>query len=152
RFTWPANVDVRREIAEVVPLYAGIETLKDSGDNVQYGGRHLSIERGRFTAVEPPADRILSGMFEVTTRRGKQFNSMVYAQVDPLHGAERDHVLMSHRDAERLGLRDDDDIVLRSAVGELRGRVRRVKLPAGSLQVHWPEGNALFGTGPEHRE
>jgi predicted molibdopterin-dependent oxidoreductase YjgC len=152
RFEWDTNLDLRREIAEVVPLYAGIETLTRSGDNVQYGGRHLHVERGRFSVVHPPADRVPPGMFEVTTRRGKQFNSMLYAATDPLNGAERDHVLMSHRDAERLELHDDERIVLRSADGEMRGRVRRVKLPPGTLQVHWPEGNSLFGSGPEHRE
>jgi len=160
RFGWPSNVDLRREIADVVPLYAGIENLAKSGDNVQYGGRHLAPNgafptangRARFTAVRSPERRVAPGMFEVTTRRGKQFNSMLYAATDPLNGAERDHVLMSHRDAERLGLHDDDPIVLRSPEGEMRGRVRRVKLPPGTLQVHWPEGNALLASGPDHRE
>lgn len=160
RFRWASNEALRREIAEVVPLYAGIETLRSSGDNVQYGGRHLApgghfptpSGRGRFTPVRPPVDRVPPGMFEVSTRRGKQFNSMVYAAADPLNGAERDHVLVSHRDAMALGLEDDDPIVLRSEAGEYRGRVRRVKLPPGTLQVHWPEGNVLLPSGPEHRE
>jgi len=30
--------------------------------------------------------------------------------------------------------------------------VRREKLPAGSIQVHWPEGNVLIPAGPDHRE
>jgi molybdopterin-dependent oxidoreductase alpha subunit len=160
RFSWATNQELRREIAEVVPSYAGIESLSEPGDNVQYGGRHLApggafptpSGRGRFSAVRPPADRLPAGMFEVSTRRGKQFNSMVYADKDPLNGAERDHVLVSHRDAKALGLEDDDRIVLRSSAGEYRGRVRRVKLPAGTLQVHWPEGNVLLPSGPEHRE
>ncbi|MEO6349157.1 MAG: hypothetical protein ABIP53_00730, partial [Candidatus Limnocylindrales bacterium] len=42
--------------------------------------------------------------------------------------------------------------VLRSDTGELRGRVRRERMPAGSIQVHWPEGNVLIAGGPEHRE
>ncbi|MCU1380248.1 MAG: Oxidoreductase alpha (molybdopterin) subunit, partial [Acidimicrobiales bacterium] len=160
RFAWATNEALRREIAEIVPLYAGIETLHESGDNVQYGGRHLAAGgvfptpsgRGRFMPVRPPADRVPPGMFEVSTRRGKQFNSMVYATTDPLNGAERDHVLVGHRDAQALGLGDDDPIVLRSVAGEYRGRVRRVKLPTGTLQVHWPEGNVLLPSGPEHRE
>ena len=160
RFAWPSNQALRAEIAEVVPLYAGIEALGASGDNVQYGGRHLAAGgafptasgRGRFSAVEPPADRVPEGMFEVSTRRGKQFNSMVYAAADPLNGAERDHVLVSHRDAMALGLEDDDPVVLRSETGTYRCRVRRVKLPPGTLQVHWPEGNVLLPSGPEHRE
>jgi molybdopterin-dependent oxidoreductase alpha subunit len=160
RFAWPSNQSLRAEIAEVVPLYAGIEALAASGDQVQYGGRHLApggafptpSGRGRFTAVRPPVDRLPAGMFEVSTRRGKQFNSMVYADTDPLNGAERDHVLVSHRDAMALGLEDDDAVVLRSEAGAYRGRVRRVKLPPGTLQVHWPEGNVLLPSGPEHRE
>ncbi|MCU1378387.1 MAG: molybdopterin-dependent oxidoreductase alpha subunit, partial [Acidimicrobiales bacterium] len=36
RFAWPTNQALRQEIAEVVPLYAGIETLAASGDQVQY--------------------------------------------------------------------------------------------------------------------
>jgi len=61
-------------------------------------------------------------------------------------------VFVSHRDAMRLGLSDGDAIVLRSEAGSFRGRVRREKLPPGSLQVHWPEGNVLIPMGPEHRE
>jgi len=41
---------------------------------------------------------------------------------------------------------------LRSSVGEYRGRVRTSRLPARTLQVHWPEGNVLIPGGPEHRE
>jgi anaerobic selenocysteine-containing dehydrogenase len=152
KFRWPSNQALRAEIAEVVPLYKGIETLRESGDNVQYGGRHLTIERGHFTPVQPPANRIPDGMFEVTTRRGKQFNSMVYAATDPLNGAERDHILVSHRDAMALGLEDGDTIVLKSTTGELRGRVLRTKLPPQTIQVHWPEGNVLLPSGPEFRE
>jgi len=152
RFRWPTNQALRAEIADVVPLYRGIETLTEAGDNVQYGGRHLAIERARFSVVESPANRIPDGMFEVTTRRGKQFNSMVYAAADPLNGAERDHILVSHRDAMALGLEDDDPIVLKSTTGELRGRAKRTKLPPQTIQVHWPEGNALLAAGPDHRE
>jgi hypothetical protein len=52
----------------------------------------------------------------------------------------------------RLGLEDGDEFVLLGAGGSLRGRVGRERLPAGSLQVHWPEGNVLIESGAEHRE
>jgi molybdopterin-dependent oxidoreductase alpha subunit len=151
RFAWATNQALRAEIAEVVPLYRGIETLEASGDNVQYGGRHLAVTNARFSVVEP-GHTVDEGLFEVSTRRGKQFNSMVYAEKDPLNGAERDHILVSHRDAVHLGLADGDRILLRSTTGELRGRVLRTKLPTRTLQVHWPEGNVLLPSGPEHRE
>jgi hypothetical protein len=41
---------------------------------------------------------------------------------------------------------------LRSATGVLDGHLKVTRLPAGSVQVHWPEGNALVAAGPEHRE
>ena len=151
-FDWPDGDALRREIADVVPLYAGIETLRKTGDAVQYGGRHLAIDGAVFSVVDVEPPRLGPGQFEVTTRRGKQFNSMVHGDVDPLNGASRDEILLSHRDVQRLGLREGDAIVLRSPTGSLRGRVRGEKLPPGSIQVHWPEGNVLIESGPEHRE
>jgi molybdopterin-dependent oxidoreductase alpha subunit len=159
-FDWADGDAVRQEIADVVPLYAGIERLRESGDEVQYGGRHLApggefptpSGRGRFTAVRPPDTDLPPGRFFVSTRRGKQFNSMVQADVDPLNGATRDDVLIDRDDAAELGLADGDAIVLRSPAGTYRGRVRTARLAARSLQVHWPEGNVLIESGPEHRE
>ena len=151
-FSWPTGTELREEIARVVPLYEGIETLQKTGDAVQYGGRHLSITNAAFSAVDVEPPRLGPDEFEVTTRRGKQFNSMVQGSVDPLNGAHRDEILMSHKDANRLGLANGDAVLLKSSTGTLRGRVRREKLPAGSLQVHWPEGNVLIESGPDHRE
>jgi anaerobic selenocysteine-containing dehydrogenase len=77
---------------------------------------------------------------------------MVQADVDPLNGASRDDVLMDRDDAAELGLAEGDAVVLRSAAGTYRGRVRLARLAARSLQVHWPEGNVLIESGPDHRE
>jgi predicted molibdopterin-dependent oxidoreductase YjgC len=159
-FAWRDGAALRQEIADVVPLYAGIERLAESGDQVQYGGRHLVPEghfptpsgRGRFSPVRPPATELPPGQFLVSTRRGRQFNSMVHGDVDPLNGATRDDVLMDEDDARSLGLAEGDPIVLRSAVGSYPGRVRLARVARQSLQVHWPEGNVLIESGPEHRE
>jgi molybdopterin-dependent oxidoreductase alpha subunit len=150
------NADcIRHEIAAAVPAYAGIQNLKSTGDHVQYGGARLyeggkfgtSDGRARFGAVrfprtEPGADR-----FRLSTRRGKQFNSMVHAERDPLNGASRDAVLISAEDARRLGLVDGDPVHLRSPWGEFHGRAMIVVIRSGNLQVHWPEGNALLPHG-----
>jgi molybdopterin-dependent oxidoreductase alpha subunit len=157
-FSWPTNQALRAEIAAVVPLYAGIERLERTGDAVQWGGRHLCTEpgwRGRFSVVEPPPDPLAGApadAFVVATRRGKQFNTMVQADRDPLTGAGRDAVLVDAADADRLGLADGDRVVLRSDAGELRGRILRTRLPVRTLQVHWPEGNALISGDPADRE
>jgi molybdopterin-dependent oxidoreductase alpha subunit len=159
-FSWPTNRDLRVEIARVVPAYAGIEDLADTGDAVQWGGRHLCAGgefptpdgKGRFTVVEPGDDDVPGGMFVVSTRRGKQFNSMVQAEVDPLTGAGRDAVFMDPADAEGLGVAAGDRVRLKSATGEYEGTVTPVRLPSRTLQVHWPEGNVLIAAGPGHRE
>ncbi len=110
-FRWATNQDLREEIARVVPAYAGIEALAATGDQVQWGGRHLCADgdfplpdgRGRFTALEPGGVELPDGAFTVATRRGKQFNSMVHAAVDPLTGAARDAVYIDEADARALG-------------------------------------------------
>jgi molybdopterin-dependent oxidoreductase alpha subunit len=159
-FSWPTNRDLRAEIARVVPFYAGIETLADTGDAVQWGGRHLCVDgafptpdgRARFSALRPPEADVPPGSFVLSTRRGKQFNSMVHGAVDPLTGAGRDAVLIDPADAAELGVAAGDRVRLRSATGSYEGTVTLARLPTRTLQVHWPEGNVLIAAGAAHRE
>jgi anaerobic selenocysteine-containing dehydrogenase len=88
-----------------------------------------------------------NGSFVLATRRGKQFNSMVQARRDPLTGAERDHVFIAPADAARLGLAQDDALVLRNACGSFRGRAFLAEVAPGTLQGHWPEVNVLIPSG-----
>jgi anaerobic selenocysteine-containing dehydrogenase len=85
--------------------------------------------------------------FFVTTRRGKQFNSLIYGEVDPLTGAPRDAVFMNPDDAARLHLRNSDRVTLASQCGRMEGRVFLAPIARGNLQVHWPEGNTLIPRG-----
>ena len=85
------------------------------------------------------------GRFALSTRRGKQFNSIVQERRDALTGAGRDSVLISAEDATQLGLSDGAPVLLRSDHGELEARLLVVDIASGSLQVHWPEGNVLIG-------
>ncbi|WP_334142997.1 FdhF/YdeP family oxidoreductase [Rhabdothermincola sp.] len=159
-FRWPTNQALRAEIASVVPAYAGIERLSRTGDQVQWGGRHLCAGgvfptpsgRGRFTPLEPAVVDLPEGAFVVSTRRGRQFNSMVFSEVDPLTGAGRDAVYIDAADAAVLGLREGDRVVLTSDVGEMPGTLVFARLPTRTLQVHWPEGNVLIPGSASHRE
>jgi len=144
--------EIRRDIARAVPFYDGIQHLRHAGDAIQWGGPRL-CERGqfghadgraRFHDVKPPELEIPEGQFHLSTRRGKQFNSMVQKERDPLTGGLRDHVFMAAADAERLGLAEGDAITLRSAVGQLAGRVRIAAMKERNLQVFWPEANPLI--------
>ncbi len=90
---------------------------------------------------EPVAD---DGRLALSTRRGKQFNSMVQQARDPLTGAGREAVLISAADAERLGIADGGAVMVRSDFGELAGTALVVPIAAGNVQVHWPEANVLI--------
>ena len=94
--------------------------------------------------MQPPEAGIPEGRFHLSTRRGKQFNSMVQAARDPLTGGRRDHVFMAPADARRLGLAEGDPVTLRSDVGAFRGRCRIADMRERNLQVFWPEANPLI--------
>jgi molybdopterin-dependent oxidoreductase alpha subunit len=144
---------IRAEIARTVPRYEPIAGLRAAGDSFQCGGPHLPVGtdfptasgRARFVAVAVPDPVPSDGRFAVSTRRGKQFNSMVQERSDALTGAAREAVLIAPADAERLGVGDGDPVLLRSDHGELSCTVLTAPLAPGNLQVHWPEGNVLIG-------
>ena len=147
---------IRAEIADVVPAYAGIEHLDRLGDSVQWGGPRLGTGgrfatpdgRAHFTVVRPVADEAPGqGAFVLSTRRGKQFNSMVYAATDPLTGAVRDAVLLHEADARTIGVAHGARVSIRSEHGEMAARVHVAPIRRGNVQVFFPEGNVLLPVG-----
>jgi molybdopterin-dependent oxidoreductase alpha subunit len=146
---------VREEIARVVPTYAGVDRLQKLGDQVQWGGTRLCADgvfptddgRARFSAVAPAPGERGPGRFVLSTRRGKQFNSMVYAEVDPLTGAKRDALFLGAKDAEALGVEEGSAVLVRSEHGELHARVHVAPIRPGNVQVFFPEGNVLLPRG-----
>ncbi len=143
---------LREEIARVVPFYEGVQHLRKTGDAFQYGGRHLCADgkfplaegRARFSAPALPAAAPDDDTFHLSTRRGKQFNTLIYAEVDPLNGAPRDAVLMNGEDAAALYLIHGDRVALTNALGRYDATVFIAPIARGSVQVHWPEGNHLL--------
>jgi molybdopterin-dependent oxidoreductase alpha subunit len=165
---------LREEIVRVVPFYDGIQHLRKTGDAIQYGGPHLcagwkfptadgkahfrtvplpltsslSPSDGEKVAFRPGEGKNVSPMdFIVSTRRGKQFNSLVYAEIDPINGASRDAVLMNPEDAAELHLINNDRVMLVNGIGRYEGRVFLVAMARGNLQIHWPEGNVIIRRG-----
>ncbi len=146
---------IRSEIARAFPTYDGIQNLRAKGDAFQWGGPRLCEDgrfdtadgRAHFTPVRPPDVDLPPGKFVLSTRRGKQFNSMVQAEVDPLLGARRTDILMSAEDAAALGVREGDPVVVANHVGSMEGRCKVVPLRPGNVQAYWPEANAIIRRG-----
>lgn len=163
---------IRAEIARVVPFYAGCEMLTRTGDAIQWGGERLCDGgvfatpdgKAHFRTVELPIfdfrlpietgttqahrkSQIENRRFHVSTRRGKQFNTLIYDEVDPLTGAPRDAVFMAYEDAAGLRLARGDRVALVNRTGRFEGTVFPAPLARGCLQVHWPEGNVLLARG-----
>jgi len=153
--TFDSGQAIRDEIARVVPSYAGIETLRAIGDSVQWGGARLCAGgtfdtpdgKAHFTPVEPVEVLVPEGHFRLSTRRGKQFNTMVHQAVDPLTGAARDALFIAPIDAASIGVDDGDRVVVRSPAGEMTARVHLADLQPGNVQVFFPEGNVLIAGG-----
>jgi molybdopterin-dependent oxidoreductase alpha subunit len=146
---------IRNEIARVVPFYDGIQHLSKQGDQFQWGGELLAKDgafgfpdgKARFAPLTPPWLPIPDGWFRLSSRRGKQFNSMVFGERDMMIGEERDAVVLAEKEMERLGLTDGDPVLLRSKTGEFRGRAIGGAIQPGTVMMTWPEANALLPRG-----
>jgi molybdopterin-dependent oxidoreductase alpha subunit len=146
---------IRQEIARVIPAYRGIEKLARGGDAFQWGGPRLCEGgvfplpggRARFQAPVVPATVLGADEFRLSTRRGKQFNSMIQQEVDGLTGAARDHVLMNPDDIRRRGWAPQQRVRLISSRGSFVGRLFPAPITPGNLQMHWPEANVLIPAG-----
>jgi molybdopterin-dependent oxidoreductase alpha subunit len=144
--------EIREEISRVIPSYAGIEKLQKKGDQIQWGGERL-CEQGKFntpdgkahfTALVPLQREIPNGWFQLLSRRGKQFNSIVFSDRDILSGASRNEVIMSSVDMDHIGVKQGDLVTIRSSTGELFANVRSGPVYQGTVVMQYPEANALI--------
>jgi anaerobic selenocysteine-containing dehydrogenase len=84
----------------------------------------------------------------MTVRAEGQFNTVVYEDTDIYRGQDRRNViLMSREDVERLGLRPDQRVTVRSEVGSLSNILVRIfDIRAGNALMYFPEANVLAPT------
>lgn len=146
---------IREEIAKAAPNYDGIQHLKKKGDVFQWGGAWLCEDgvcptpdgKGNLIPVEIPELRKPAGHFYVTTRRGKQFNSMIYGETDPFNDADRYDVLINENDAKELDISNGEAIVVYNKLGSFTGHAKFAPIKTGNIGLHWPEGNVLIEKG-----
>jgi molybdopterin-dependent oxidoreductase alpha subunit len=152
-FAWQSAADVRREMERVMPLYAGIGELKQEGQWVQWGGARLGQNgfpnmpdgRATFSRVAIPMPSLPTGKLMLTTRRGKQFNSITYGAKDPITGAARRDVVWFHaEDLRALGVREGERVLIRSELGNMEATARVGPCRRRHAQAFWPEANAVI--------
>ncbi|WP_018924289.1 FdhF/YdeP family oxidoreductase [Salsuginibacillus kocurii] len=147
--------EIRDEIAVANTNYDGIQHLKEKGDVFQWGGAWLCEDgvcptpdgKGNLLSIDIPENRRTEGQFFVTSRRGKQFNSMLYSDKDPFNNADRYAVVMSAEDAEKLNIKEHEAIVAYNQFGIYQGTAQFEDISSGNIAVYWPEGNVLLPKG-----
>jgi predicted molibdopterin-dependent oxidoreductase YjgC len=149
-----SSQQIRDEISRVIPLYAGIERLSKEGDNFQWGGPTLFADgkfatfdgKAHFSAPIPKERRPPEGKFYLSTRRAKQFNSMVQRAFDPLTGALRNEVLISQEDAVRLGIKNGESIRLVPVSEVILDGRRLTKSSQATSKSTGPKATACYFT------
>ena len=153
---------IRQAIARIVPGFEALERIDQTRQEFQIAGRTFHEPnfptpsgKARFHAVEIPPRAASAGELTLMTLRSEgQFNTVVYEEEDLYRGQERrDVILMNAGDMERLGLRADQPVVVRSAIGELRVLARPLDIRAGNAAMYYPEANVLVprDADPESR-
>ena len=147
--------EIRNEIAIANRNYEGIQHLKERGDVFQWGGAWLceggicpTVDgKGNLLTIDIPENRKTEGQFFVTTRRGKQFNSMVYSDTDPFNHANRYDIIINQEDANSLDIHEGEAIVAYNRFGTFQGHAKFEDVKKGNIAVYWPEGNVLIPKG-----
>ncbi len=146
---------IRDEIALANGDYDGIQHLKKQGDVFQWGGAWLCEGgvcptpdgKGNLIPINIPELDKPEGTFYITTRRGKQFNSMVYKETDPFNSSGRYDVLINEGDAKEFNITNGEPIVVYNQYGTFQGKAHFADISKGNIGVHFPEGNFLIPKG-----
>lgn len=160
---WPAMRDtsrIRAAIAAVVPGFEKIDRIDRTKQEFAIGGRILHEPRfptasGRarlHTHDLPELSGGDGGLRLMTVRSEGQFNTVVYEEYDLYRGQDRRDVILLHPDdIERLGLRENARVTVRSEAGSLAGIVVRSfpEIKPGNALMYYPEANVLV---PRHAD
>lgn len=143
--------DTGRARFHVVPLPRFASTPSPSEGEGRGEGESL-VQRGNHRARPDPPPSPLPGregepstLRLMTIRSEGQFNTVVYEDQDIYRGQERrDVILMNRADIDRLRLRIDQRVAVRSATGCLNNvLVREGDIRAGNAAMYYPEANVL---------
>jgi molybdopterin-dependent oxidoreductase alpha subunit len=147
---------VRQMIAHIIPGFEKIGELDQTKQEFQIAGR--TFHEPRFATASgkaqfkvnplPPLRGAANELRLMTVRSEGQFNTVVYEEADIYRGQERrDVILLNRQDMDRLGLRVNQRVTVRTAVGFLSNiLVREHDIRAGNALMYFPEANVLVPT------
>ncbi len=144
---------IRQAIAAVVPGYESLAVGAQTNQEFHIKGRtfhqpNFATPNGRaqfHVPAWPQREAKEHQLLLMTIRSEGQFNTVVYEEEDLYrHQERRDIILMSKQDIERLGLRVNQRVSVKSSVGAM-GRivVREFDIHPGNAAMYFPEANVL---------
>ena len=145
---------IREAIAKIVPGFEAIGCIDQTKQEFQIKGRTFHEPKfptpsGRATLHVHALPELSGGDNQLrlmTVRSEGQFNTVVYEEADYYRGQERRDVILLHPvDMQRLGLRADQRVTVRSATGAMpQVLVRRfAAIKPGNVLMYYPEANVL---------
>jgi molybdopterin-dependent oxidoreductase alpha subunit len=147
---------VRQIIARIIPGYEKLAAVDRTRQEFHVGGRIFhsprfatSSGKARFTVHASPPLRGTDDQLRLMTVRSEgQFNTVVYEEEDVYRGQmRRDVILLNPQDIDRLGLRVDQHVNIRSTAGVMTNiRVSAFDIRAGNALMYFPEANVLVPT------
>jgi molybdopterin-dependent oxidoreductase alpha subunit len=150
---------IREMISHIVPGYEPIADVDQTKKEFHVNGRVFHEPRfptptgkAMFHAHSPPSLSSQKGELRLMTVRSEgQFNTVVYEEEDIYRGQERrDVILMNQADIDRLGLKVEQRVTVRSMAGAMRNiLVRPFDVRAGNAVMYFPEANVLV---PAHAD
>jgi len=154
--------NIRLLIARLVPDLKPLEQAELDHREFEIPGRVLHAPRfatptgkARMMAHAIPANTIdrARHLRLMTIRSEGQFNTVVFEDEDIFRGIDRrDVILMSDADMQRLSLRPDDLVTVRSSTGVAPSmRVRAFAVRPGNVMMYCPEANVLLGRAVDPR-
>jgi molybdopterin-dependent oxidoreductase alpha subunit len=146
---------IRNWIAKVVPGYEQIESIEQTRQEFQIGGRTYHTPRfgtadGRarlFSHALPELSPLRPNELRLMTVRSEgQFNTVVYEDYDLYRNQDRRDVILIHpNDLERMGIANDSRVTVASEVGHMTNILARAfeDIREGCAMMYYPEANIL---------
>ena len=146
--------NIRAAISKTIPGFEKIGDIDQTNDEFQIGGRtfhepQFATPNGKAQIhchTLPSLRGDEQSLRLMTVRSEGQFNTVVYEETDIYRGVDRrDVILINPEDIARLGFQDQQQVSVRSEVGELSNIVIHAynDIRAGNVLMYFPEANVL---------